>query len=194
MTLGHQVIEEYFPNSFICYVSDCWASQLKTAAQGHQLCLAHLLRELLNFEKALDNAWCIRMNELLHRALALKKSLTPEDYNHPPEEILTLNKELDGLLKVDTSVFHPKLQALVKRLVKQRESVFRFLTHPDIPPDNNASERAIRNVKVKTKVSGQFRNVEGKGADRFARLRSVIDTTVKNGREVYTALQTLATC
>ncbi|MDR1897733.1 MAG: transposase, partial [Prevotellaceae bacterium] len=63
-----------------------------------------------------------------------------------------------------------------------------------IPADNNASERAIRNVKVKTKVSGQFRNIEGKGADRFARLRSVIDTTIKNGREVYTALQTLATC
>jgi transposase len=159
------------------------------------LCPAHLLRELLNFEKALDNAWCIRMNELFHQALALKKSLTPEDYNHPPPEILTLNKELDGLLKVDTSVFHPKLQALVKRLVKQRESVFRFLTRPGTPADNNASERAIQNVKVKTRVSGQFRNKEGRGvADRFARLRSVIDTTVKNGREVYTALQTLAAC
>ena len=191
---GHQVIEEYFPNSFIYYVSDCWASQLKTKAQGHQLCIAHILRELLNFEKALNNSWSIQMKELFHRALKLKKTLTAEDYNHPPPETVTLNNELDELLKVDTTKFHPKLQALVKRLVKNRESILRFLTHPDIPAENNASERAIRNVKVKTKVSGQFRNKEGKGADRFARMRSVIDTTIKNGMDVYPALQTLALC
>jgi hypothetical protein len=52
--------------------------------------------------------------------------------------------------------------------------------------------RAIRNVKVKTKVSGQFRNPEGKGAERFARIRSVIDTTVKNGQNVFVALKCLA--
>jgi hypothetical protein len=133
------------------------------------------------------------MKLLFHRALELKKSLTVKDYSHPPPEILTLNKELDELLKVSTTVFYPKLQAPVKRLVKQRESIFRFPVRPDIPPDNNASERAIRNVKVKTKVPGEFRNGEGKGVDRFARLRSVIDTTIKNRRDVYIALQTLAT-
>jgi hypothetical protein len=48
---GHRVIEEYFPGGFLhsFYVSDCWASQLKTQAKAHQLCIAHLLRELLNF-------------------------------------------------------------------------------------------------------------------------------------------------
>ncbi|MDR0749206.1 MAG: transposase, partial [Tannerellaceae bacterium] len=65
---------------------------------------------------------------------------------------------------------------------------------PGVPADNNASERAIRNVKVKTKVSGQFRNKDGKGADRFARIRSVIDTTVKNGHDVFYALECLAKC
>jgi hypothetical protein len=49
-------------------------------------------------------------------------------------------------------------------------------------------------VKVKTKVSGQFRNKEGKGADRYARLRSFIDTTIKNGQDVYAALIALANC
>jgi hypothetical protein len=57
---------------------------------------------------------------------------------------------------------------------------------------DNGSERAIRNVKVKTKVSGQFRNKEGKGAERFARIRSVIDTTLKNGQDVFFALKCLA--
>jgi transposase len=73
---------------------------------------------------------------------------------------------------------------MIKRLIKHRERIFLFLTHPDIPADNNAWERSIRNVKVKTKISGQFRNRGGKGADRFARLRSVIDSVIKNKRDV----------
>src|SRR5690554_1554542 len=46
-------------------------------------------------------------------------------------------------------------------------------------PDNNSSERAIRNVKVKQKISGQFRSTQG--ATRFAVMRSVIDTVIKRG-------------
>ncbi len=45
------------------------------------------------------------------------------------------------------------------------------------PPDNNASERAIRNSKVKQKISGQYK-IE-KVAQNFAKIRSVIDTTIK---------------
>lgn len=191
---GHQVIEEYFPGSFLYYVSDCWPSQLKTKAKGHQLCLVHLLRELLNFEKALNNEWSIQMKELFYRALKLKKNLIGNDYKNPPPDVFTLNEELDELLKVDTTSFHPKVQALVKRLIKHRNSILLFLTHPDIPGDNNASERSIRNVKVKIKVSGQFRNKEGKGADRFARLRSVIDTSIKNGQDVFSAFRAIAAC
>jgi transposase len=191
---GHAVIEEYFPGSFLYYVSDCWASQLKTKAQHHQLCLAHLLRELLNFEKALKNDWCIRLKDLFYRAIEIKKALTAQDYRNLPGEVLAINDELDELLKVDISGFHTKLQALVKRLIKHRESILTFLTHPDVPYDNNGSERAIRMVKVKTKVSGQFRNKEGKGADRYARIRSVIDTAIKNGQDVYPALLCLAKC
>ena len=72
------------------------------------------------------------------------------------------------------------------------ESPGAVVNHPNIAPDNNASERAIRNIKVKAKVSGQFRSVEG--AERFARIRSVIDTTIKNGQDVFNALECLARC
>ena len=48
---------------------------------------------------------------------------------------------------------------------------------------NNFSENVIRNVKVKTKVSGQFRNDKGKGADRYARIRAIVDTNIKNGQD-----------
>jgi hypothetical protein len=52
------------------------------------------------------------------------------------------------------------------------------------------SERGIRNSKVKTKVSGQFRNTQG--AERFAKIRSVIDTAIKNGQPVFPALSALS--
>lgn len=35
--------------------------------------------------------------------------------------------------------------------------VFTFLYFPDVPPDNNASERAIRNIKVKQKCQGRLK-------------------------------------
>jgi len=65
---------------------------------------------------------------------------------------------------------------------ENKDIILTFLYHQNVPPDNNASERAIRNVKVKSKVSGQFRTE--KGATRFAILRSVIDTTRKSTNNV----------
>ncbi len=71
-----------------------------------------------------------------------------------------------------------ELIAFKKRLKKYRDYIFTFLYRQEVPPDNNASERAIRNLKVKLKISGQFKSESG--ADNFAVLRSVIDTTIKN--------------
>jgi hypothetical protein len=59
-----------------------------------------------------------------------------------------------------------------------------------IRPDNNASERAISNVKIKQKVSTQFRSIQG--VARFAILPSVTDTILKNGRNVFGALNFIA--
>jgi hypothetical protein len=156
--------------------------------------MAHLLRELTNFVENLKSEWSAKMKELFLRAIDLKKRMTEAHYLNPPEEVIKLSEELDVLLKTDYYEFHDKEQAFIKRLNKHRQSIFTFLTHPDVPPDNNASERAIRNVKIKTKVSGQFRNKDGKGADRYAKIRSVIDTTIKNGQDVYAALVCLANC
>ena len=63
-------------------------------------------------------------------------------------------------------------------MVKYRQHIFTFLYYHKVPPDNNGSERAIRNVKVKQKISGQFKSFTG--AESFAILRSVIDIAIKN--------------
>ena len=44
----------------------------------------------------------------------------------------------------------------------------------DIKSDNNGSERAIRNIKVKQKVSYQYKSQQG--AKDYSNLRSIIDT------------------
>ncbi len=48
------------------------------------------------------------------------------------------------------------LSTFFRRIVKYKDYLFSFLHYPDLPADNNGSERAIRNVKVKQKISGQF--------------------------------------
>jgi transposase len=188
---GYQTIETYFPKGFpqSVYVSDCWAAQLKTKALHHQLCLVHLLRELTNFEDALSCTWSKEMKLLFQQAIELKHQLKESDYNQPHPAVLQLEAKLEGLLKTDHSKSHSKVQVFFKRLIKNKNSIFTFLHYHNVPADNNGSERAIRNVKVKTKISGQFR--AEKGAKRFAVLRSVIDTTIKNSKNVFQALMAL---
>ena len=73
---------------------------------------------------------------------------------------------------------------------RERQTLFVFLFLEQVPFDNNASERAIRNVKVKQKISGQFKKVQA--AQNFAKIRSVIDTTIKNGMNVILTLNLIA--
>ena len=62
-------------------------------------------------------------------------------------------------------------------MIKYRHEIFTFLFDLGVPAENNASERAIRNIKVKQKVSGKFRSDRGK--DIFAVFRSIMDTVLK---------------
>ena len=177
MNRGFQTMLQYFPKGFpqSVYVSDCWAAQLKVPAKLHQLCMAHLLRELNNFVEALDCKWCVDMKALITDAIVLKQQLSITDYKQPCQQTIDIQKRLGTLLKKhENASANKKVQAFIKRLEKHQKSILTFLYHHHVPPDNNASERAIRNIKVKTKVSGQYRSQ--RGAERFAILRSVIDT------------------
>ena len=179
---------EGLPNATI--VSDCLSAQLKTPGARHQLCTDHLLRELSNFELSIKDEWSVKLKAVLKQAKDLKRRMTKDDFEKPPPDVTEIERRVDALLSVDYTHFHRKIRAFIKRLIKHRGSILTFLHYAEVPADNNGSERGIRNIKVKTKVSGQFRNALG--AERFARIRSVIDTAIKNGQPVFPALSALA--
>jgi transposase len=189
---AYSTIEREFPAGFhkSTLVSDSLSAQLKTPAAKHQLCIAHLLRELTNFTDALKSKWAFALKGVFEDALALKKRMTDSDYKHPPPEIHQIELDTDLLLSLEQDGLHKKLKAFIKRLKKHRDSLFTFLYDKDVPPDNNGSERAIRNIKVKTKISGQFRS--DKGADRYATIRSVVDTAIKNNQNLWLAFNAIA--
>ena len=69
--------------------------------------------------------------------------------------------KFNKLLETCTDNLHQKIIALIKSLTKYKKHVFKFFFDPEIPYENNASQRAVRNLKVKQKVSGIFKSYTG---------------------------------
>ena len=171
-------------------VHDCWKAHFQTPVNKHQLCTAHLERETKYLEERYKVVWPVRFRCMLMDAQKLKKKLVPADYYYPNQARSNLERELDNLLSELLDPNHKEMITFQKRIIKYRDHVFTFLYHPSVPPDNNGSERAIRNVKVKQKISGQFK-IPG-AAENFATLRSIIDTAIKNNQNVLHALNVIA--
>ena len=189
---GSATIEKHFPQGFPNSVlaSDGWKAQLNTNALAHQSCIAHLLRRLnyLN-QKYKPSTWGCDFQQLLYDAINLKKQqgFNAKTYQ---QKTATIIQSMEHLLEHPPDKNLKELYSFYKRMCRERQYLFVFLYIKDLPPDNNASERAIRNIKVKQKISGQFKNQDT--AQNFAMIRSVIDTTIKNGRNVLNALNLIA--
>lgn len=189
---GTATINDNFANGFenAVLVHDCWKSHFETKSKTHQICIAHLLRELNFFEERYKSDWAASFKNMLYEALSLKRSLSPPDYYYPINQRTSLEQKLDSLLQASIPQHMKEVCTFQKRIVRYKNYLFTFLYYPDVPPDNNASERAIRNIKVKQKVSGQFRTT--RGAEIYAIIRSVTDTCIKNGQNILSAFYTIA--
>ncbi|HSM47254.1 MAG TPA: IS66 family transposase [Draconibacterium sp.] len=171
-------------------VHDCWKSHFNTQALSHQICMAHLLRDLNYLTERYNHKWSRICKTLFKTALSLKNQMSGTDYFILQPKRSLIEKRLDKLLEYSLPTEHEELISFQKRLVKYRQYLFTFLYHQKVPPDNNASERAIRNIKVKQKVSGQFKSPNG--AFIFAVLRSITDTVIKSKQNIICSLNTIA--
>jgi len=62
------------------YVTDSLSAQLKTKTLAKQLCLAHLMRELKNFEQTFRSEWATRLKNVFKDAISYKREMTKDDY------------------------------------------------------------------------------------------------------------------
>jgi transposase len=78
---------------------------------------------------------------------------------------------------------------LQKRYLQHRAPLFVFLHCPDVPPDNNACERALRPSVIHRKVTNGFRSEWG--AQAYAALATIIETAKLQHHNVFDTLVTL---
>lgn len=182
---GSKTINSVFADGFInaTLLSDRWPAQLKTYAKNHQLCLAHLLRDLTFVEELEKHSFSTAFKTLIGAVFDLKKlqisQKNPCQVDSP--EAILLEKKLNELLAITIDgKKHPKTAVFQRSMIKYRGYLLPCIYDLAIDPDNNASERAIRIIKVKQKVSGQFKT----GQHVFCVIRSVIDTLIKRKLEV----------
>ena len=184
---GSKVLEDKFGDSLerMTAVTDRHSAYFAIHFLNHQVCLAHLLRELQYLSELNPKQnWAEQIAELFREAIH-KRNANPIDIIDKVPWI----ERLDGLLKQNVNKLGKKFETLKKGLTKCRDYIFNFLEDPMIPADNNASERGIRKLKIKLKNSCTFRS--DFGADAFLELHSVVETAKKHNQTPFNAIQAL---
>jgi len=186
-------------------VHDHWKPYFKYDGCHHALCNAHHLRELRFIENQYHQPWAKEMAELLLEIkAAVAATPAPAMSLSPPEreafetrydEVVHSGfdanpapvSSTDGEVKKRGRPKQPPPVNLLIRLRDFKGEVLAFMSDFRVPFDNNQGERDVRMVKVKQKVSGGFRTLEG--AKRFGRIRGYISTARKNAQNVFEAIR-----
>ena len=185
-----------------CAVHDFWKSYFDYDCD-HALCNGHLLRELVFLWEEQKQKWA---KDMIDHLLAIKdavataraaglSALPPIDQEHflkGYERIVQV-----GYAQNPAAPAHGPKRRGRRKQSKARNLLDRFRDHPDsilafmrdfaIPFDNNQSERDLRMMKLRQKISGTFRSFEA--LVNFCRIRGYVSTARKNGINALDALQ-----
>jgi transposase len=163
---------------------------------AHQLCGAHLIRELTAAEEDFpDQQWHQQIRWALaglgNQALRVRAGQITEI---APEALLLHLKAFHQGVAVGLSQ-HPRAEGrkqstarnLLERLRDQAHSVLRFADNPrHVPFTNNCGERALRPVKTQLKISGCHQSTDG--ATAWLAVRSYLDSARKHGLSAFDAI------
>jgi transposase len=169
----------------------------------HALCNAHHLRELQSFEEE-GQQWAKLMREFLKEACHIvneahrehKPALSDEVYQSLLSRYKQIIEEGEKELPCATSITgkrgkpkQPHGRNLLHRLRDYQEDVLRFMSDFKVPFTNNQAERDLRMAKLKQKISGGFRSVQG--AQMFARIAGYLSTLRKQDINIAHAMTAL---
>jgi transposase len=181
-------------------VHDGWSAYAAYSQCGHALCNAHLLRELTFLHEQYQQPWAEPLKALLLKAKAAVEAARQRGAQALDDALAkTLTTEYRALLEAGFAANPPPptrpgkrrlaespARQLLKRLDRDQYAVLHFIRNFAVPFDNNLAERDLRMMKVKQKVSGCFRTLQG--AVRFCSLRSYLSTARKHGLSMFSAL------
>src|SRR6266581_758180 len=161
----------------------------------HQLCCAHLVRDLEDAAQAYPDAhWPVQIREalqgLIHAANQARASglaAVPADVAAPLVKAFRHGVILGlGQVKRAPGRKQEPFRQLLQCLRDRQADVLRFSTDLRIPPTSNQAERDLRPAKTQQKISGRLRS-EQVTRDRYA-IRGYISTAAKHGAHVLTAI------
>ena len=183
-------------------VHDCWQSYFDYDCD-HALCNGHLLRELIFLWEEQSQKWAQAM---IAHLLAIKEAVATASAAGlialPTAEQECFLKGYERIVQAGyahnpvTVPLGPKRRGRRKQS-KARNLLDRFRDHPNeilafmrdfaVPFDNNQSERDLRMMKLRQKISGTFRSFQS--LLNFCRIRGYVSTARKNGLNALDALQ-----
>ena len=177
--------------------SDFYSAYNKSIkAFAKQKCTTHLLRDIKEMEEKFPDeeaaiSFCESLKTLIHDALLLHSQY--ENLKNSPDAWKSRKRKLFARLKAlsKSPVEHPKAETLRKRLLRHRDEILTFLNHPEIDPDNNRAERALRNLVIFRKIT--FGNRSEQGAKNLSVAATVIETARLKGLDPKNVFQTLLT-
>lgn len=177
-------------------VHDAWAPYDTYEDAQHSLCCAHILRELVAVTETSPTGgqWAHRAAQVL-RELKTACDLARElGHNTLEAELLAdAARRYTAAVTVGFNVssgarneIDKKHNALARRMLNRQDDILRFAYDLRVPFDNNESERSLRMIKLRQKISGTMRIPQG--AQDFVTIRSYLQTAAKQGHNTLTVL------
>jgi len=163
----------------------------------HQLCCAHLLRDLAGAAEVYPDAvWPVQIADalrgLIHHANHAREQGLPTIDADIRDELLARLRDgmLVGLSATTSAGTRPgqrKARLLLEVLRDRPDDVLRFAHDLKVPPTSNQAERDLRPSKIQQKISGRLTS-EARTQDRYTIL-GYLSTATKHGLDKITVLR-----
>lgn len=164
--------------------SDCYLSYNPVKAKAKQKCLTHYEGEAKDIEKFYPYdgeaiAFTSQLKYIFKRARLVKKDWKEGEISasEAREKAEEFEDELDDLTR--NPLQNEEAEKLRTRLRRHRKENFTFLRYPDVDPDNNKAERALRPSVIMRKIT--YGNNSPTGAENHQVIMSVVETAKMNG-------------